>query len=464
MQLNAPSIGLAAVVATAAAFWAQVKQVFVYISSLLFVTMSLSHNGHASKVMGFYLTSNKFKPSPMGKRQYSLMKEYVRPLSANQVVAFLSFSGTVPMLLFHSWKPLWLSSSQGEIQITFLRWTFEREKFLLDAVNAFNQSQNLKANSSSEYRNRFRVKRMLGTIGDDRQQNNFARPTGPSGEAVETKEEAAGFNDGMPIGWDRSELGQPMRDSATADMSLSPEILEAVKEAKLWREYEKWFKDRRIPWKRGMLLYGSAGTGKTAFSRALAQELDMPIFIFDLASMTNMDFVRLWGEAISYAPCIVLFEDLDAVFDKRKNVASTGMTAGLSFDCLLNTLDGVENSDGILILITTNDLSKIDEAIGIPTNGDRISSRPGRIDKILHFQPLDQAGKEKMAIRILGEFPREQWGHLLSEKETHTDTGAQFQDRCTKAALSLFWESKQKALREGDRKKTLEVEEPYRVL
>jgi len=38
----------------------------------------------------------------------------------------------------------------------------------------------------------------------------------------------------------------------------------------------------------------------------------------------------------------------------------------LTFDCLLNCLDGVERADGIFTVITTNDLSKIDPALGLP--------------------------------------------------------------------------------------------------
>jgi SpoVK/Ycf46/Vps4 family AAA+-type ATPase len=133
-----------------------------------------------------------------------------------------------------------------------------------------------------------------------------------------------------------------------------------------------------------------------------------------------------------------LLEDIDGVFEGRKNITSTGMERGLSFDCLLNLIDGVENSDGIFLVITTNHLEKIDPAIGGIVNGNGMSTRPGRIDKVVKFGPLDENGRVKMAKRILGDFDISLWGHLLQEK--HEDTGAQFQERCCRLALKLFWE------------------------
>lgn len=185
----------------------------------------------------------------------------------------------------------------------------------------------------------------------------------------------------------------------------------------------------------------SHNTGKTATARAMGQELNMPIFVFDLATMTNQDFNENWHMMMNDSPCFALLEDIDGVFEGRKNIASDGkMNQGLTFDSLLNTLDGVENTDGVFLLVTSNHLDKIDPALGNPYNGDdnEISTRPGRINRIIEFKHLDEAGRIKMAERIFKGFDRSCWEHLLSNEK---DTGAQFQERCCHLAMKL-WKDK----------------------
>src|SRR5204863_3788660 len=87
------------------------------------------------------------------------------------------------------------------------------------------------------------------------------------------------------------------------------------------------------------------------------------------------------------------------------------MPTPLTFDCLLNCLDGVERSDGIFTIITTNDISKIDAALGQPRKlpdgaVEFISTRPGRIDKAVELTYMEVDDKKRMAKRILGEYPQ----------------------------------------------------------
>jgi hypothetical protein len=59
------------------------------------------------------------------------------------------------------------------------------------------------------------------------------------------------------------------------------------------------------------------GTGKTA----LAEDLDLPIFVYSLADMSNFSLMRNWMEMRASTPCIALIEDVDNVFHGRTNVA-----------------------------------------------------------------------------------------------------------------------------------------------
>src|SRR5262249_6060380 len=118
----------------------------------------------------------------------------------------------------------------------------------------------------------------------------------------------------------------------------------------------------------------------------------------------------------------------------------------LTFDCLLNCLDGVEPADGIFTIITTDEVSKSDPARGQPRrlpDGtlEVISARPGRIDKAVEMTYMEAEDKKRMAKRILGEYP-EEFRKILEFIERYPDlqeTPAQFQERCGQSALARFW-------------------------
>jgi hypothetical protein len=275
------------------------------------------------------------------------------------------------------------------------------------------------------------------------------------------------------VGVETNELGKRVSKKKPLDELIFPErIKNLINEIKLWYSNKQWYTERNIPWKRGWLLYGIGGTGKSSLARAFAEELDMPIFVFNLASLSNEEFLREWKEMQQHTPCIALFEDIDNVFHGRENIRSSNLASslfmqsrrkppkkdtpddnsenehlgsgfGVNFDTLLNCLDGVDKVEGVFTIITTNDLSKIDPALGRPSNSENsISSRPGRIDKAIELGYMDNECKKVMAERILSNFP----GALLAamdEIENNPDkkeTPAQYQERCAQVALKCFWD------------------------
>jgi hypothetical protein len=177
-----------------------------------------------------------------------------------------------------------------------------------------------------------------------------------------------------------------------------------------------------------------------------------------------------WSEMQVNVPCIALLEDFDNVFHGRKNVARQphmlpfmGLNGGgdkkdgddgmksmapLTFDCVLNCLDGVERADGIFTVITTNDIGKIDPALGQPRkqpdgSTEFISTRPGRIDKAIELSYMEPADKKRLARRILGDYPDEyaRMIHFVECQPDLVETPAQFQERCAQVALRCFWEA-----------------------
>ena len=178
-------------------------------------------------------------------------------------------------------------------------------------------------------------------------------------------------------------------------------------------------------------MHGPPGTGKTAFIRAVAQDLDLPIHVFDLATFYNDELKKAWNNMKSSAPCIALFEDIDSVFVGRDPINEKIV---LTFDALLNCVDGVERSDGVMLFATTNRLSTLDSALGGQAEGQL--SRPGRINESVLFDILDEDGRKLIANRTLGDWP-EIARHAVIRGQG--DTGDQFERRCIDLAQELFW-------------------------
>jgi chaperone BCS1 len=220
-------------------------------------------------------------------------------------------------------------------------------------------------------------------------------------------------------------------------MALSPTVLEFVEECRRWYTSEKWFLERDIPWRLSVLLWSKPGLGKTTLLKAIAEMLDMPMYVFDLAMMSNVEFGEMWQRAASNAPCMIVFEDFDGVFKGRENVLGRE-GGGLTFDAVLNTLDGAGSVNGVLLGITTNHPESIDPAMGVASH-DGMSSRPGRLDRIIEMPALDANGRLKIAKRILSDYP-DMWDTTVAEGSK--DSGAQFQDRCVRIAHTRFWSEK----------------------
>lgn len=270
----------------------------------------------------------------------------------------------------------------------------------------------------------------------------------------------------------------PNRDKkqSALDLLIFPEhVLKPIEEIRRWRQSREWYRGRNIPWKRGWLLYGPPGTGKTALARACAEDLDMPIFVYSLSEMGNHAFQRSWTKMQTSAPCIALLEDFDTVFSGKENISKSrsspwsmimmsrqpsdnpvkqssseddgeNLMAGgvLSFDTFINMLDGVNRNEGIFTIITTNNPASLDQALGIFENGQLIATRPGRIDKAIELTYMTLDCKERLARRILGEFP-EALKTLIRciQMENAQETPAQFQERCAQLALHCYWQTGQ---------------------
>jgi AAA+ superfamily predicted ATPase len=273
------------------------------------------------------------------------------------------------------------------------------------------------------------------------------------------------------LGVEANDLGRQMSSNGKAldNLFFPKEVKELIDIISLWVKSKDWYKEKNIPWKRGWLLYGPPGTGKTALVRAFAEDLNMPIYVFSLSQMSNNDLMNSWKNMQLNVPCIALIEDIDNVFHGRKNICqnnngmfsrlltsddengqdnddSTMKFTPLTFDCLLNCIDGVDKSDGVFTIITTNDITKIDSAIGHPIEKEGkqmfVSSRPGRIDKAIELTYMQKENKIQLANKILAEFPQKLQEVMNYVELEIQETPAQFQEYCAQIAIQEYWKQK----------------------
>jgi mitochondrial chaperone BCS1 len=206
-------------------------------------------------------------------------------------------------------------------------------------------------------------------------------------------------------------MSRPPRPLSTVvlDEAQKQLILADMKEY-LHPRTKKWYSNRGIPYRRGYLLHGPPGTGKTSLCFALAGVLQLRIYVANLNSknLTEDTLSTLFRDLP--ARCIVLLEDIDSaglavsrkddqsVIEAKTNSddtqksssETTGAAAGpnlpstesnessnkgISLSGFLNIIDGVASSEGRILVMTTNHMEKLDKAL----------LRPGRCDLIVHF-------------------------------------------------------------------------------
>lgn len=424
-----------------AAFWSRIKTLGMLAMSRLVVRADLEDQIGTAMLAHCWTKLRRSRYG--GARRYGAIDQFVRSLDRHQIVAFEDL-GREPLIFWRGWRPLALKLNvpkPGEslngvpVVITFLRGAFNIDELIVEAMDAYNISQH----GTVSGRQRYMVDRISGTRM--RMQGVYGGTAELAQPAKARPVEITHSHIGRRLlKWQPSDLGAPLgpKDPFEA-LALPPAALDMIAAGRRWLASEAWYRQKRIPWRMGWLLYGPPGTGKTSVARAIGQALDLPIFAYDLATFTNHDLADSWKKSLEHVPCIVLLEDLDGVFHGRDNVSDGEDGDGVTFDCLLNCISGVGDSSGVLVIVTTNRVDRLDEALGKPDSArGGISTRPGRIDWAVELPLPDTAGRRHIAARILADCP-DQIESLVAAGSG--DSGAQFEERCARVALDYYWRS-----------------------
>lgn len=151
---------------------------------------------------------------------------------------------------------------------------------------------------------------------------------------------------------------------------LKDNVAGFVQKLGLYRQYG-------LKTKKGVLFSGPPGTGKTLASKVLSSVVDSTFIWVTSRDLADPAKVReVFRMARDLAPTILLFEDADLYVEDRK----TGNRSAVMGE-LFNQLDGVEDLEDVLTLMTTNFPEKMERAL---------IDRPGRFDKELRFENPDK--------------------------------------------------------------------------
>lgn len=143
---------------------------------------------------------------------------------------------------------------------------------------------------------------------------------------------------------------------------------------------------------KGMMLYGPPGCGKTLLMKALATELDVEMINVKCGDVMSRwygeseeSMMKLFEAARKRKPCIIFFDEIDAIAKKRDMYSADDVTPRL-LSLLLSELDGMDRAEGIIIVGSTNKPEMVDPAL----------LRPGRFDKIIYVPPPDKEERKEI--------------------------------------------------------------------
>lgn len=244
------------------------------------------------------------------------------------------------------------------------------------------------------------------------------------------------------IHWERERqrLRRPL-STVILDQKQKDTIIDDIRNF-LTRSGVLWYQEKGLPLRLGYLFSGPPGTGKSSLAFALASTFGLPVYMINLSSpkLNDSDIESLFLKLPRH--CIVLLEDVDATQplsrdlpkDKKSgveeeeednavdNASSDGEDNlpppppglpkapgtkkrgnAVTLSGLLNAIDGVGASEGRILIMTTNHIESLDEAL----------IRTGRADRIITFT---NATKSQARDMFVNAYSGTRWGQHMSRE------------------------------------------------
>jgi transitional endoplasmic reticulum ATPase len=216
------------------------------------------------------------------------------------------------------------------------------------------------------------------------------------------------------------------------------EVKRRLREAVEWpMRYGEMFRSLRLSPPKGLLLSGPPGCGKTLIAKALASETEVNFIAVkgpELMSMYVGESERgvreVFHKARQAAPCIVFFDEIDALASTRASAGHQDSGVGSRvLSQLLTELDGIEELKGVLVLAATNRRDLLDPAL----------LRPGRFDLQIELPLPDRQAREKIFQVHLRDRPvaADVTAAWLAE-QTVSFSGAEIEGVCQRAVMAAL--------------------------
>ena len=213
---------------------------------------------------------------------------------------------------------------------------------------------------------------------------------------------------------------------------LAREIAQMREMIELPLEHPELFDVLGIDPPRGVLLYGPPGTGKTLLGRAISNETNSyirSISASDLLSNqhgeTEQRLKEVFEEAVENSPAVICIDELDAITASRDR----GDVERRVVTRLLSLLDGLDESERVVVVGMTNSLERVDSAL----------RRPGRFDREIEIGVPDRAGREAIfAIHTRGVALAEDVDLGAYAESTHGFVGSDIENLIRESAMEAL--------------------------
>ncbi|MEM0329524.1 MAG: CDC48 family AAA ATPase, partial [Nitrososphaerota archaeon] len=223
------------------------------------------------------------------------------------------------------------------------------------------------------------------------------------------------------------------------DIGDLEQVKQELREAVEWPlKYPDLFKRLGIKPPKGILLYGPPGTGKTLLAKAVANESEAnfisvkgPEILSKWVGESEKAVREIFQRAREAAPCIIFFDELDAIAPRRGLHTDSGVTDRI-VNQLLTEMDGIQILKDVVVIGATNRPDILDPAL----------LRPGRFDRVIFVPPPDVEGRYQIFQIHTRDMPLADDVDLRKLAEmTEGYTGADIEALCREAALNAAREN-----------------------